>query len=103
MYRHPNHLDAKKNLEKDSTKLPRYYVLPKWHTQMSPQGGMWKSSVRPRLQEDAVPRRALQAGRDFKMASKLRAKTLIPDQAEKFAESQIPFPARRQKIPCSIR
>jgi hypothetical protein len=103
MYGHQNHLDAKKNLEKDSTKLPRYYVLPKWHTQMSPQGGMWKSSVRPRLQEDGVPRRALQAGRDFKMASKLRANTLIPDQAEKFAESQIPFPARRQKIPCSIR
>jgi hypothetical protein len=24
MYRHPNHLDAKKNLKKDSTKLPRY-------------------------------------------------------------------------------
>jgi len=51
MYRHPNHLDAKKNLEKDSTKLPRYYVLPKWHAGMSPQGGISKSSVRPRLQE----------------------------------------------------
>jgi hypothetical protein len=66
MYRHPNHLDAKKNLEKDTTKLLRYYVLPKWHAGMSPQGGISKSSVRPRLQEDAVPRRALQAGRDFK-------------------------------------
>jgi hypothetical protein len=100
---HQNHLDAKKSLGKDSTKPPSYYVLPKWHAGMSPQGGISKIVSSPEIAGKMLSRRRHSKPGTTSKSPKLRAKSLFPDQAEKFADSQIPFPARRQKIPCSIR
>jgi hypothetical protein len=57
MYRHQNYLDAKKSLGKDSTKLPSYYVLPKWHVEMSPQGGKSKIVSSPEIAGKVLSRR----------------------------------------------
>jgi hypothetical protein len=65
MYRHSNHLDAKKNLEKDGTKLPRYYVYLNGTLGRRRKVVYRNRQFAPGCRKDAVPPRALQAGRDF--------------------------------------